>query len=167
MDPNGTSALGISVLGSIGLGESLRGRDAAATGAAAGSIFGNLLFWEQMGLTIVGGGALLNNACGDDLREWVLAQIGLRASASSASGVTANQIAGQMSSTEFQTHGDPSRWKFKQEKPGSGAPGNTPGDVKYYEIWINEFGRRIEVHYFRDAARMVKEWTIKIKEWSP
>jgi hypothetical protein len=50
-------------------------------------------------------------------------------------------------------HGDPGRWKFKGDKPGSGLPATSPdappGTLKIYEIYENEFNVEIEVHYFR------------------
>lgn len=50
-------------------------------------------------------------------------------------------------------HGDPGKWKSKGEKPGSGAPATSrdapPGTLKIYEIYEDEFGKEIEIHYFR------------------
>ena len=50
-------------------------------------------------------------------------------------------------------HGDPSNWKPRGQKPGSGAPAHSPlapaGTVKMYDLYEDEFGQEIEVHYFR------------------
>jgi hypothetical protein len=50
-------------------------------------------------------------------------------------------------------HGDPAKWKAKGQKPGSGSlahsPDAPPGTLKMYEIYEDEFGQEIEVHYFR------------------
>jgi hypothetical protein len=54
---------------------------------------------------------------------------------------------------EIQQHGDPSLWTPLGPKSGSGAPANSPaappGTLKIYEIYKDEFGTEIEVHYFR------------------
>lgn len=50
-------------------------------------------------------------------------------------------------------HGDPDNWTFKCEKPGSGVAAHSPlappGTLKIYEIFADEFGDEIELHYFR------------------
>lgn len=50
-------------------------------------------------------------------------------------------------------HGDPGMWKYKGRKAGSGTPAHSPlappGTIKVYEIYEDEFGKEIEVHYFR------------------
>lgn len=50
-------------------------------------------------------------------------------------------------------HGDPRRWTFRGEKPGSGVPAHSPnaprGALKIYDIYEDEFGDEIELHYFR------------------
>lgn len=48
-------------------------------------------------------------------------------------------------------------------KPDSRWPGGIPGDVKHYEYWITETGRRVEIHYIRDASGAAKPWTAEIK----
>ena len=54
---------------------------------------------------------------------------------------------------EVIQHGDPGLWKFKPPKPGSGVPADSldapPGTLKIYDIYEDEFGEEIEVHYFR------------------
>ena len=50
-------------------------------------------------------------------------------------------------------HGDPGRWVFKGNKAGSPTPANSPGappgTMKHYDLYEDEFGDSIEVHYFR------------------
>jgi hypothetical protein len=50
-------------------------------------------------------------------------------------------------------HGDPTNWTFQGEKEGSGAlahsPDAPPGTLKIYELYKDEFGDEIELHYFR------------------
>jgi hypothetical protein len=50
-------------------------------------------------------------------------------------------------------HGDPGKWKLLGEKPGTGAPAHSskapPGTIKVYEVYEDEFGTEIELHYFR------------------
>jgi hypothetical protein len=50
-------------------------------------------------------------------------------------------------------HGDPTNWTFNGEKAGSGvlahSPGAPPGTLKIYELYKDEFGDEIELHYFR------------------
>ena len=64
-------------------------------------------------------------------------------------------------SEELFEHGDPGRWKFKGVKSGSGAPAhsaNAPlGTLKIYEIYVDEFGDEIEVHYFRHLDGTVSD----------
>jgi hypothetical protein len=58
-------------------------------------------------------------------------------------------------------HGDPGRWTPRGEKPGSGAPAHSrdapPGTLKIYEIYEDEFGEEIEVHYFRHPDGRVSD----------
>lgn len=65
-------------------------------------------------------------------------------------------------------HGDPGRWKFKGQKPGSGvashSPQAPPGTLKIYEIYSDEFGEEIEVHYFRHPDGTVRG--VKVKQRS-
>ena len=62
-------------------------------------------------------------------------------------------------------HGDPGRWKFKGQKPGSGvfahSPSAPPGTLKIYEFYDNEFGAEIELHYFRHPDGTVSDVKIK------
>lgn len=57
-------------------------------------------------------------------------------------------------------HGDPDNWKFKGEKSGSGVMAHTPlappGTLKIYEVYEDEFGDEIEVHYFRHVDGTVR-----------
>jgi hypothetical protein len=50
-------------------------------------------------------------------------------------------------------HGDPSKWIHQGQKAGSGAPAHSqdapPGTLKIYELYQDEFGDDIELHYFR------------------
>jgi hypothetical protein len=52
-------------------------------------------------------------------------------------------------------HGDPGQWKFKEVKPASGITATSPdapaGTLKIYEIYEDEFGIEIELHYFRHS----------------
>ena len=72
-----------------------------------------------------------------------------------------------MTIDQVGVHGDPSQWKFQNEKNGSGAQGDNPGDVKYYEVWMDAFRRLLEIHYFKDAGGQVKASTITIRPYSP
>jgi hypothetical protein len=50
-------------------------------------------------------------------------------------------------------HGDPSNWTSQGVKAGSGVPAHSPnaptGTLKIYELYEDEFGDEIELHYFR------------------
>lgn len=50
-------------------------------------------------------------------------------------------------------HGDPDNWKYKGEKIGSRVPARSPlappDTLKIYEIYEDEFGDEIELHYFQ------------------
>lgn len=50
-------------------------------------------------------------------------------------------------------HGDPSRWRFRGPKAGSPVPATSPdaepGTTKHYDLYDDEHGNPIEVHYFR------------------
>jgi hypothetical protein len=52
---------------------------------------------------------------------------------------------------DYMEHGDPDKWKYNGEKQGSGAPTHNPiypeGSSKRMEIWTDEFGHEVEVHY--------------------
>lgn len=51
-------------------------------------------------------------------------------------------------------HGDPGNWTYLGPKMGSGvlatSPDALPGTTKHYDIYRDEFGEHIEVHYFRN-----------------
>lgn len=50
-------------------------------------------------------------------------------------------------------HGDATKWRFLEKKPGSGVIARSDlapaGTRKIYEVYRDEFGVEIEVHYFR------------------
>ena len=50
-------------------------------------------------------------------------------------------------------HGSPDRWRFKRAKDGSPTPATSPiapaGTMKHYDLYEDEYGSPIEVHYFR------------------
>lgn len=79
---------------------------------------------------------------------------------------TAAQIAERMSQTQYDTYGDPSNWKPRGEKPGSGRPGRD-GDIKIYDLWEYARNRLVEVHYFVNQAGSLKEWTVRVHKHSP
>jgi hypothetical protein len=58
-------------------------------------------------------------------------------------------------------HGDPGNWTFQGEKPGSGAAAHSPnapsGTMKIYELYEDEFGDAIELHYFRHPDGTVSD----------
>lgn len=62
-------------------------------------------------------------------------------------------------------HGDPGNWQFMGEKPGSGVPAHSPsappGTTKQYDIYKDEFGDEIEVHYFRHPDGSVSDVKVK------
>ena len=62
-------------------------------------------------------------------------------------------------------HGDPGLWKFKGVKSGSGVPAHSanapPGTLKIYEIYEDEFGDQIEVHYFRHLDGTISDVKVK------
>ena len=66
---------------------------------------------------------------------------------------------------EIIQHGDPGRWKYKGQKPGSGVPAHSanapPGTLKIYEIYDDEDGHEIEVHYFRHPDGTVSDVKVK------
>ncbi len=63
-------------------------------------------------------------------------------------------------------HGDPSNWKPKGPKAGSPTPATSPsalpGTLKHYELYEDENGEEIEVHYFRHPDGTVGD--VKIKQ---
>jgi hypothetical protein len=66
---------------------------------------------------------------------------------------------------EILQHGDPGRWKAKGPKSGSGVPAHSatapPGTLKIYEIYEDEFGAELEVHFFRHPDGTVSDVKIK------
>jgi hypothetical protein len=62
-------------------------------------------------------------------------------------------------------HGDPENWKFKGHKPGSPTPATSPlaepGTMKNYEIYEDQFGELIELHYFRHPDGSVGDVKLK------
>jgi hypothetical protein len=62
-------------------------------------------------------------------------------------------------------YGDPGNWKFKGEKGGSPAPATSPlaqpGTMKHYDIYQDEFGHEIELHYFRHPDGSVGDVKVK------
>ena len=88
---------------------------------------------------------------------------------SHSSRASANEIAENLTFDEILQHGDPSDWKFFGQKAGSGVPATSPnasqGTVKVYEVWENSYGRKIEIHYFRDIDGVRSN--IKIAPFSP
>ncbi len=67
--------------------------------------------------------------------------------------------------TDVLQHGDPSKWKFKGPKPGSptpaASPSAQPGTVKHYDLYVDEFGEEIELHYFRHPDGSVGDVKVK------
>ncbi|MCY2994737.1 MAG: hypothetical protein NTY19_43780 [Planctomycetota bacterium] len=55
--------------------------------------------------------------------------------------------------TDVAVHGDPGKWRFQGCKQGSPTPAtsaNAPlGTMKHYDLYADEFGDEIELHYFR------------------
>jgi len=79
---------------------------------------------------------------------------------------TASMIDSSLNSAQAAQHGDPNKWKYKGDKRDSGDPGARKGDMKIYEIWWDEFGKLLEVHYHRDPGGYVLQNTIKVKPYS-
>jgi hypothetical protein len=66
---------------------------------------------------------------------------------------------------DILVHGDPGKWKFLGPKAGSPTPATSPlaqpGTTKNYDIYEDEFGVEIEVHYFRHPDGSVGDVKIK------
>jgi len=66
---------------------------------------------------------------------------------------------------EVILHGDPSNWKSKGPKAGSPTPATSPiaqpGTMKHYDIYEDEHGDEIEVHYFRYTDGSVGDVKVK------
>jgi hypothetical protein len=62
-------------------------------------------------------------------------------------------------------YGDPGKWKYIGPKAGSGVPAHSalaqPGTTKHYDIYQDEFGNEIEVHYFRHPDGSVGDVKVK------
>jgi hypothetical protein len=62
-------------------------------------------------------------------------------------------------------HGDPGKWKYLGPKAGSPTPATSPnasaGTMKHYDLYENEFGDTIELHYFRHPDGSVGDVKIK------
>lgn len=62
-------------------------------------------------------------------------------------------------------HGDPNNWKYLGPKAGSPTPATSPnaqpGTMKHYDVFEDEFGDEIEVHYFRHPDGTVGDVKIK------
>ncbi len=62
-------------------------------------------------------------------------------------------------------HGDPTKWKPIGPKPGSPtiahSPDAEPGTMKHYELYEDELGDLIEVHYFRHPDGSVGDVKVK------
>lgn len=82
------------------------------------------------------------------------------------SGVSQDDPLDYIDMDDVLEHGDPSKWKFLGPKAGSGVPATSPlavpGTTKHYDLYTDEFGDVIEVHYFRHPDRSVGD--VKIKE---
>jgi hypothetical protein len=66
---------------------------------------------------------------------------------------------------DVMQHGDPSKWIFRGPKAGSPTPATSfaaeRGTMKHYDLYEDEFGDEIEVHYFRHADGSVGDVKIK------
>lgn len=62
-------------------------------------------------------------------------------------------------------HGSPDRWQFKGAKDGSPIPATSPsaqpGTMKHYDLYEDEHGSPIELHYFRYADGSVGDVKVK------
>lgn len=62
-------------------------------------------------------------------------------------------------------HGDPAKWTSQGPKPGSPVPATSPnappGTMKHYDLYQDEFGDEIEVHYFRHSDGRVADVKVK------
>jgi hypothetical protein len=63
-------------------------------------------------------------------------------------------------------HGDPGTWISRGPKPGSPVIAHSgvaqPGTMKHYDLYTDEFGAEIEVHYFRHPDGSVGN--VKVKD---
>jgi len=62
-------------------------------------------------------------------------------------------------------HGNPADWTYHGPKPGSPVPAHSrnagPGTMKHYDIYEDDFGDEIEVHYFRHPDGTVGDVKVK------
>ncbi|MEZ6128304.1 MAG: Calx-beta domain-containing protein [Planctomycetaceae bacterium] len=82
---------------------------------------------------------------------------------------TPDDIAAEMEPDDFEIHGDPDVWRYLGEKPGSGhlaeTPAAPPGTRKIYEVWEDEFGFYLEIHYFRHLDGSISN--VRLHDFSP
>jgi hypothetical protein len=54
---------------------------------------------------------------------------------------------------DVAVHGNPGKWIFQGRKQGSPTPATSPNappdTMKHYDLYVDEFGDEIELHYFR------------------
>ncbi len=62
-------------------------------------------------------------------------------------------------------HGDPSHWHYRGPKAGSPTPATSPsakpGTMKHYDLYVDEHGDLIELHYFRRPDGSVGDVKVK------
>ncbi len=62
-------------------------------------------------------------------------------------------------------HGNPDDWTYLGPKPGSPTPAKSlnaqPGKMKHYDIFKDQFGDQIELHYFRHSDGTVGDVKIR------
>jgi hypothetical protein len=67
--------------------------------------------------------------------------------------------------TDVAVHGDPGTWRFQGRKQGSPTPATSPnappGTMKNYDLYVDEFGLKIELHYFRYTDGTVDDVRVK------
>jgi hypothetical protein len=62
----------------------------------------------------------------------------------------------RVSGFPFDTHGDPSAWKYLGKKTVRATePGREPGSMKVYEVFLDENGNQVESHYWLNPDRTV------------
>jgi hypothetical protein len=83
------------------------------------------------------------------------------------SGVSPEDPLDYIDIDDAMDHGDPGKWIFRGAKPGSPVPATSPnappGTMKHYDIYTDEFGEDIEVHYFRHRDGSVANVKIKAR----
>ena len=64
-------------------------------------------------------------------------------------------------------HGEPGAWKLLGPKPGSPTPATSAnasfGTMKHYDLYADEFGDEIELHYFRYPDGSVSDVKVKAR----